>query len=176
MKKTFAKIFVVALAIVSSASFFSLKTTAATELDDEKLTAISTSCSIIKDNIKTIQHEDSKNRDHLGGYYNYILSNFIKPLNIVLVNNNMSTSVITTFSENQNNYVSAFELFDNDYRKNQKDLEELLSIDCTTEPIKFYNKLVVARKSRAKVADDITTINNLIEKQRTSVSNLKETL
>ena len=173
MKKPFAKIFAVALAILSSTSFFNFKTNAATELDDEKLTAISTSCSIIKDNIKTIQHEDSRIRIHLGGYYTAILSNFITSLNLILVRNNTPN---TNLTENQTNYVAARSKFASDYIKYQKDLEELLTIDCVNEPAKFYDKLTATRENRAKVATDVTNLNSLVDKQLKLVKNLKEGL
>ena len=173
MKKFLAKIFAVTLIITLFASSFISKTNAATELNDEKINLISEHCSIIKDNIKTIQHEDSRAYDHLGGYYDAVLYNFITPLNLSLIKNNMPN---TNLADNQAGFVTARTKFTSDYIKYQRDLEVLLSLDCTSEPVKFYDKLTTAREDRAKVATDVSNLNSLLTKQQKLVTTLKESL
>jgi hypothetical protein len=173
MKKHFLKFFIATLVFITLAILLCQKTTATGELSDEKLTSISNHCSVIKDNLKNIQHEDSRIRVHLGSYYSAILSDFITPLNIALVNNNISN---ISLIESQTNFVAARAKFASDYINYQKDLEELVSIDCTTEPARFYNKLIITRNYRTKVADDVVALNDLVKKQIKLVTNLKESL
>ena len=173
MKKNLVKIFAVALIIAIFANSFTSKTNAAAELSDKQLALISNRCSIIKDNIKTIQHEDSRAYDHLGGYYDAILYNFITPLNLSLNKNSLPN---TNLTDNQASFFTARTKFTSDYIKYQRDLEGLLLLDCETEPAKFYDKLTAAREDRAKVAKDVATLNSLISEQQRLVTILKEGL
>lgn len=138
-----------------------------TVLSTEKQKLISDNCSIIKDNLKNLQHEDSKVRVHLGKYYETILANFITPLNVVLVANNVSNLDLI---ENQNEYTTTRAKFASDYIVYQKALEELVAIDCKVEPGRFYDELIEVRAERKKVSADVTKLRSLIEKQKELVT------
>lgn len=142
-------------------------------LTESQITSIKNSCSIIKDNLRTVQQEDYRVYDHLSRYYDYILTNFITPLNIVLVKNNIANPSLT---ENQTTFASAKSKFRNDYINYNKEFEELVSLDCAAEPVRFYNQLVTTRKARAKVATDTSKLRELTNKQTDLVTNLKESL
>lgn len=164
------------LAIVVLAGFLAnfAETFAASDvLTAEKEQSVVSHCSIIKDNLKNLQHEDSKMRVNLGKYYETILSNFITPLNVVLVANNMSKLGLI---ENQNEFTLARSRFASDYINYQKQLEDLVALDCRAEPAKFYNKLTSARAERKKVAADVAKLKTLISKQKELVTTLKEAL
>lgn len=174
MKKFLASLILAAAALLATVTNLNFaKAEANTDLTTEQMNAIKKNCAIIKDNLKSIQYEDSRVRVHLGRYYDTVQSNFITPLNIALIGNNISN---INLIENQTNFVTARSKFASDYIAYQKSLEELVSLDCTIEPVKFYNKLVSVREKRAKVANDTTKLRELTEKQVNLVTKLKEVL
>ena len=54
--------------------------------------AIVEHCSAIRSSLKDLQRADSRTRVYLGSYYDEILTNFITPLNMRLVENNLSNA------------------------------------------------------------------------------------
>lgn len=140
-------------------------------IDKDQEEAISNHCDTIKEKLKDVQREDAKVRVHLGGQYEAILSRFILPLNVKLVEKNLSNA---DFVENQNNFVDTKSVFANDYISYQQQLEELVAMDCETEPEVFYEKLVKVRQKRKTMEQDTMLMRNLISKNITLVKALKE--
>ena len=121
--------------------------------------AIVENCEQIRDDLRTIQKSDAKLRVHLGSRYEMILSRFIMPLNMRLVENNLSNAKLV---ENQNKFADAKTLFNNDYIVYQQSLEELVAMDCKKEPSEFYEKLVKVRQKRKVMERDVLSIRTLI--------------
>ncbi len=130
-------------------------------------------CDAIIIDLKNVQHADSRARVYLGRYYETILSKYITPLNIRLVENNLSDSQLIA---NQDNFTKARNTFIIDYIEYQRALEELVGMDCKTEPAKFYDGLVKARKKRKVVASDVTQLKKLANEQIKLATKLKEKL
>lgn len=134
---------------------------------------ITQNCTEIHDNLQAVQRSDARIRQGLGRYYEDILSDFITPLNLRLVENNLSSA---TLIENQNSFVSTRTTFMNDYISYQQGLEELVSIDCKAAPEKFYEKLTIVRDLRAKVKRDTAKLKALTKDNLNLVKKLEETL
>lgn len=144
-----------------------------TGITDEQRSVIVNHCDTMKDNLKALQRTDSRARVYLGRYYETILSSFITPLNLRLVENNISN---TKLLDNQTNFVTQRGNFTNDYIIYQQALEDLVNTNCKTEPEKFYEKLVVARERRAIVNKDVLKLKSLTDEQKKLVEELKNGL
>lgn len=131
---------------------------------------IAKKCDVIRDNLKKVQKEDAKVRVYLGGYYDVILMRFITPLNVRLVENNLSSAGLV---ENQNDFAGTKTLFANDFVKYQQELEELVGMDCEKEPEKFYDKLVIVRQKRKIMAQDVLKMRSLISEHIKLVTDLE---
>lgn len=131
-------------------------TVMAAEYTEKKGVAIIDNCSSIKEDLKNVQKSDAKARLYLGGRYETLLTKYVKALNIKLVENNNSNLALL---ENQNQLVQAKLQFMDDFITYQKDLEELIAMDCKTAPENFYQKLEVVRSGRAKMRSDVANMN-----------------
>ena len=140
-------------------------------VSEAQKTVISQNCSKIKDALQKVQKDDSRARVYLGGYYEVILSKFIIPLNVRLVENNLSTANLV---ENQNNLAEAKSDFVDDFVVYQKELETLTTTDCKSEPDKFYTELLSVRKKRQNVADEVKKMRALVTENIKLVQGLKE--
>ena len=127
-------------------------------------------CSEIKEQLKTVQKDDARTRVHLGGRYEAILTEFMMPLNVRLLENNLSSAELV---ENQNSFADSKSLFNNDYINYQQDLEELVAMDCKKEPAAFYEKLDKVRQKRKIVEQDVLKLRNLISKHVRLVTELR---
>lgn len=131
---------------------------------------INKSCDTIKDVLKNIQKDDARARVYLGAYYEAVLTNFITPLNVRLVENNLSEAGLV---ENQNKFAAARTLFTNDYVSYQQKLEELVGMDCKAQPKEFYEQLEKVRQRRKVVEQDVLKVRSLISEHVKLVEQLK---
>ena len=135
-----------------------------------QIVVIQDRCDAIHEELKVLQRNDSRARVYLGRYYETILNRFITPLNVRLVENNLSS---TSFINNQNDFNKARTNFMIDYVEYQKGLEDLVATDCKENPGQFYEKLVDVRMKRATVADDTARLRKLAGRHLDLVKELK---
>lgn len=130
-------------------------------------------CNTIQETLKMVQKKDARVRVYLGSLYEKILTKYIVPLNVRLVENNVTNVALI---ENQNAFVEARILFMDDFVNYQRYLEELTAMSCKTNPQEFYDKLELVRIKREKMTEDVGKMSGLIAKQKALVVNLKENL
>ena len=139
-------------------------------VSDTQKNIIMDHCDTMKDNLKSLQKVDSRTRVYLGRYYETILTNFITPLNLRLVENNISNTKLldnqTNFAAKRNNFVSDFIVY-------QQALEELINVNCKAEPTRFYEKLLSAREKRKTVNKDVSKLKAMTDEQKKLVEELK---
>ncbi len=135
---------------------------------DQEIT-IKSHCNSIKEKLHEVQKEDSKIRVHLGSHYEAILTNFITPLNVRLVENNLSNA---KFVENQNNFAETKSVFSSDFISYQKSLEELIGMNCEENPEDFYTKLEKVRQKRKIMNQDVLKMRTLISDHIKSVTEI----
>ncbi|MBR2994365.1 hypothetical protein IKF32_00370 [Candidatus Saccharibacteria bacterium] len=134
---------------------------------------IKNKCDSIQEDLKQLQVDDSRVRVYLGALYERVLTKYIVPLNVRLVENSISD---VDFIENQNNFVAAKIAFVDDFVNYQRSLEELTLIDCKKNTESFYQKLTVVREKRAIMAKDVAKLSGLMTKQKSLVLSLMENL
>ena len=134
---------------------------------------IKNKCDSIQEDLKQLQVDDSRVRVYLGALYERVLTKYIVPLNVRLVENSISD---VDFIENQNNFVAAKIAFVDDFVNYQRSLEELTLIDCKKNTESFYQKLTVVREKRAIMAKDVAKLSGLMTKQKSLVLSLRENL
>ncbi len=135
-----------------------------------KLDLISDHCDSIREKLKNIQKNDARARVYLGAHYETILSNYITKLNLKLVEKSVSNSELI---ENQNKYAKAKATFSDDYIKYQKDLEELVAMDCKSDAKAFYEKLSSVRKKREVMVQDTLRLSKYISEHKKLVGELR---
>ena len=142
-------------------------------ISDAQKDTIVTHCDAIRKDLETIRHNDSRARVYLGRYYETIFTKFIIPLNVRLVENNLSTNKLI---DNQNNYNKTRENFIIDFIEYQKKLDSLVETDCKNRAEDFYNKLVSVRQKREIVEKDVQKMKALITEHVSLVEGVKGSL
>ena len=162
-----ATVFITKLAVEASASAVE-ETAAPTE---DQLDTISNSCQTLKQNLKTVQRADSRTRSYLGTVYQTLLTNYITPLNLSLVKHNRPSTTITRL---YSDILDARADFADRFTSYSQSFEELLYVDCKSDPTNFYNKLESVRKSRAALNASTKHLRTLFGNFYTATSRLKE--
>ena len=132
--------------------------------------ALASQCDEVREKLRVLQKSDAKTRVFLGGKYESILNKYMVPLNVRLVENNLSTGELSSL---QNEFADAKSVFNNDYVVYQQSLENLVAIDCKTEPDRFYNELSITRKKRMIMEQDVLKMRSLLTKYVQLVTELK---
>lgn len=131
-------------------------------ITESQRAAIVGNCAAIKESLSTVQHNDARARAYLGRHYETILTKYVTPLNVWLVENNASDAGLIA---NQGDFADRRIKFMNDYVLYQQGLEDLVATDCVAEPAKFYEKLVSVREARARVKRDTEKLRGLVSDQ-----------
>ena len=134
-------------------------------------TAITDHCDAIREDLKNVQRTDARARVYIGGRYETILTKFVMPMNLWLVEKNMSR---TDLIESQNVISETRASFVNDYVDYQQSLEQLVALDCKNESEKFYDKLVRVRQKRKKVEQDMQKMTKNLDEYKARVTKMKE--
>ena len=142
-------------------------------ISDEQKATIVKYCDDVKSELRLVQRDDAKSRVHLGTYYDKIMSNYVTPLNVKLVENNLSNA---GFIDNQNDLAKTKNTFANDFTKYQQMLEELVAMDCKNEPEKFYDELIDVRQRRKTMEQDVLKMRRLISEHISLVENVRSKL
>lgn len=166
------KIIIFGMLVLTLGFSFQNFTFANSEISSEKLENIEMDCQSIKQTLKRVQNMDKNTRISFGRSYQTILTNFITPLNVRIVKNNMTNSNLATIQED---FANAREDFNHSYISYSQEFETLLNTDCKAEPENFYNQLVKTREKRAEVAKSIKKIREIITEHTNEVEKFKAT-
>lgn len=139
-------------------------------LTDAQRAHIVENCGEIRTKLKELQKADSRVRVHLGDTYDHILGNYVTPLNVRLVENNLSSAPLI---ENQNSLVDMRAIFTSDFISYQQKLEELTTMNCAATPENFYDTLTVVRARREIMQQDAMRLRGLVSEHIKLVGNLR---
>lgn len=167
------KILILSILFIGLSSTPAFAAEESSKLSKEQSAKIVSNCATIRQNLKNLQRADSRARTYFGAIYETFASKFLKPLNLRLVNNDLSSPELsklqTSFATARTNFSDAFI----DY---SKALDDLIVTDCRLEPETFYEKLLKTREKRANVSKDVKTLNALLTDSVKNVEKVKESL
>ena len=154
-------------AALSNVAIFQYPTAA---LSEEKSGMVSQNCATIKQSLKSLQKTDARSRSYLGTIYETIITKFITPMNLRLIDNSQPNASLTDL---HSTILAVRKDFVNEYTSYSQSFEELVSMNCKDNPENFYNKLVETRRKRAEVSSITTNLRNLFAEYLTIVRKLR---
>ena len=150
-----------------------LKNVTHRKLNDTERGNISMSCASIQTSLKNVQRNDSKTRVIIGTNYQTLLSNYISPLNVRLIKNNLPDSTLISI---QSETITSRNSFTNLFVTYSQRLESLISIDCKNQPDTFYNELENVRFLRSQLEESVNKVNTALSNHLKTVNQLREKL
>lgn len=150
-----------------------LKNVTHRKLNDTERGNISMSCASIQTGLKNVQRNDSKTRVILGTNYQTLLSNYISPLNVRLIKNNLPDSTLISI---QSETITSRNSFTNLFVTYSQRLESLISIDCKNQPDTFYSELENVRFLRSQLEESVNKVNTALSNHLKTVNQLREKL
>lgn len=87
-------------------------------------------------------------------------------------NNRVSNASLSNakLSSATNDYDAALDNFRNDYIIYERQLTLAINIDCSKQPVSFYDAINIARTERDQVHNDVLKLNQLIDQYQSVVT------
>jgi len=138
-----------------------------TVINSQQTEQIRSNCASTKNTLNQLHASDALLRVNRGQAYESVLTKLLDKFNSRVSNNKMSNAGLTSVT---NDYVTALDTFRLDYKTYEEHLSAAIDIDCSKEPVTFYDAVLLARTERDKVHTDVIRLNQLIDKYQVSLN------
>lgn len=120
---------------------------------------IRANCQSIQSVLSQIEKTDAALRINRGRIYNEVLDLFYA-MNSRLASNKISAPELVSITSDFDSQLADFR---DDYNDYDDDLNELIVAECQDDPGDFYNQLINVRDERAKLNDEIASLDQLVD-------------
>ena len=166
--KLSVRLIVIGLVAITILSIGSLRDVSAqSAVNEEQIQRIQDNCSAIKSTLNQLHASDALLRVNRGQLYDAVATKLMNNFNSRLGNNSLDNKGLIVVTSS---YQTALTAFRNDYQSYEKQLSNVLRIDCSKQPTDFHAALEDARTKRTKVHGDVLRLNQYIDDYRSAVS------
>lgn len=128
-------------------------------MDDAHANRIRTNCTTAQATLNRLHASDALLRVNRGQLYELISTKLMATLNSRIALNRLDGTKLTQIS---NTYNKSLDTFRTNYQVYEEQLSSTLKIDCTKQPVTFYDSVSDARTKRQAVHASIIELNNEI--------------
>lgn len=161
------KILAVCLVVGAVISGLALNAVSAqdTPMTDAQITRIRSSCISAKTTLNQLHASDALLRVNRGQNYESMSTKLMSRFNNRVDSNRLDAATLMSVAKN---YGTTFTAFRDDYKNYEVQLAATLKIDCSKEPVSFYDGVVLARTMRAQVHTDVVKLHQYINEYQTA--------
>lgn len=134
-------------------------------MTDAQINQIKASCLSAKDTIAQLHANDALLRVNRGQMYESMGTKLMTRFNDRVDSNHLNSKYLVSVTQDYN---TALTTFRNDYQVYEESLSSALKIDCTKEPVSFYDAVADARTKRAQVHTDVTKLHQHIDQYKSA--------
>ena len=128
-------------------------------LSDRQIQTIKANCVQAQSSLKQLQLTEAATRNNRGRSYESI-SKLMTTLNGRIVLNKLTAPTLTAASSDME---KRFTSFKNNYDSYYDSVTATIKLSCKDQPVTFYDSLTNVRELRARVAQDIKSINESLD-------------
>lgn len=140
-------------------------------ITDQQSDRIRSNCTSTKNTLSQLHASDALLRVNRGQTYESILTKLIDKFNGRLSSNSLNNNNLISVT---NEYTTALDNFRTDYKTYEEHLSTALGIDCSKQPVAFYDAISSARNERIKVHADVARLNQLIDNYQLSLDQFEK--
>ncbi len=134
-------------------------------MTDAQISQIKSSCLTAKDTLAQLHANDALLRVNRGQMYESMATKLMTPFNNRVDNNHLNSKYLVAVTQD---YKDALTTFRNDYITYEESLSSALKIDCTKEPVSFYDAVADARTKRTQVHSDVLKLHQYIDQYKST--------
>ena len=146
------------------------RASASTTITPEVVERVKARCVDNQSRLNRLHKTDAFLRTERGNVYRTISDKLMVPLNRRLAANQLDGGALLTITADYND---AYTDFYDAYIEYDNALSKVLDIDCSKEPVSFYNALIDAREKRAKLSAINQSIKELVRKYGVAFTDFK---
>jgi len=154
------------IATCISLSFFKASAES-TPITDQQIELIKNNCVYTKNTLNQLHSSDALLRVNMGQTYESISTKLMEKFNNRVSNASLSNAKLSSAT---NDYDAALDNFRNDYIIYERQLTLAINIDCSKQPVSFYDAINIARTERDQVHNDVLKLNQLIDQYQSVVT------
>lgn len=129
-------------------------------MTDAQIRQIKASCVSAKNTMAQLHASDALLRVNRGQIYESMTTKLMNRFNDRVNSNRLDAKDLVAITQNYNNVLTSFR---NDYQSYEVSLSTALKIDCTKEPVTFYDAVADARRKRTQVHVDVIRLHQYID-------------
>lgn len=141
-------------------------------LTDRQIDIIRANCLSAQSTMQQLQRSEAATRVNRGRGYESI-SKLMAALNSRVALKKLNAPGLNSSTAEMQ---KRFNSFKDDYSTYEDSLNTLVKMPCSEQPVTFYDTLTNVRQLRARVADDIDGINEMLDNYQTGVDSLRSNL
>ena len=150
----------ISLATVISGLFFGIVAAQTQPMTDAQISQIKNNCMSAKSTIARLHANDALLRVNRGQMYESMTTKLMARFNARVDSNHLDSKDLESVTQNYN---TALATFRTDYQAYEESLSGALNIDCTKEPVTFYDAVADARTKRSRVHVDVIKLHQYID-------------
>ncbi len=129
-------------------------------ITDAQINRIKSNCVSVKNTLNQLHVSDALLRVNRGQAYLSMTTKLMTRFNSRVDSNNLNSKNLVSVTNNYNNALNNYVA---DYISYEEQLSAALKIDCTKEPVTFYDAVASARTKRTQVHSDVVILHQLID-------------
>jgi hypothetical protein len=157
--------FVVITMLIGGVSYFKVSAESAA-MTDQQIQLIRDSCVSTKSTLNQLHSSDALMRVNRGQIYESMSTKLMEKFNSRVSSNSLNNSGLVLAT---NSYESILDTFRLDYITYEKQLTLTIGIDCSKQPLIFYNAIDLARTERNQVHTDVVNLDQSINQYQAVV-------
>lgn len=165
MTKAKAVVIILGAIILGYTATISVALAQSAPMTDAQITQIKTSCLSVKDTLAQLHANDALLRVNRGQMYESMATKLMTRFNNRVDSNHLNSKYLVAVTQD---YRAALTIFRTDYQIYEESLSSALKIDCTKEPVSFYDAVADARTKRAQVHSDVIKLHQYIDQYKTA--------
>lgn len=155
-----------AIVMVCGGVFFFKASAQSVPMTDQQIEQIRNSCSSTKNTLNQLHSSDALLRVNRGQIYESMSTKLMDKFNGRVANNGLNNSNLLSVT---GSYNVALDAFRNDYITYEQQLTSAINIDCSKQPVAFYDAIALARVGRDQVHVDVVKLNQLIDQYQLAI-------
>lgn len=153
-------------AVLFSGVFFLSVSAQSVPMTDQQIELIRDSCVSTKNTLNQLHSSDALLRVNRGQTYESISTKLMERFNSRIASNNLNNVSLLSIT---NSYGTMLDSFRADYINYEEKLTSAINIDCTKQPVAFYDAIAQARIGRDQIHIDVLKLNQFIDQYGVAV-------
>ena len=142
-------------------------------MTEEHIVRIRSNCVEAQSSLNQLHASDALLRVNQGRQYELISTRLMAPFNSRVALNKLDGTNLTAAAVDYERELAAFRV---NYKSYEESMSKALKINCTNQPVSFYDNVGDARAKRKVVHTNTVNLNNIIQKYKDEFELLAKTL